>query len=298
MERRDKVKALLGGEVGSLTLKVAERRETRTCAERLVEGLLFHGDDGEPVPAFFVQPPPDAAAAPAVLCCHAHGARYEIGRKELLEGRASLQSPYAADLIGLGAAVLCLEMPCFGAPATEEESAASKACLWHGRTLFGRMLAEQVAGIDYLSNAPGIDPDRIGTMWFSMGGTHAWWLAALDPRIKAAVSMCCFADLDCLIRTGSHDGHGHYMTVPGLLRTTSTGRLAGLAAPRAHLVCAGMKDWSTPPDCFERARTELTEAYAAKHAQDMLGFHVEPASGHQETPAMRRAVLDFLQRRL
>ena len=41
-------------------------------------------------------------------------------------------------------------------------------------------------------------------------------LAALDDRIKAVAHLCCFADYDTMIELGAHDGHGHYMTIPGL----------------------------------------------------------------------------------
>ncbi|MCP4385922.1 MAG: prolyl oligopeptidase family serine peptidase, partial [Hyphomicrobiales bacterium] len=235
---------------------------------------------------------------PALLYCHAHGDRYSIGREELLDSRPALQGPYAADLVERGFAVLCLEMPCFGERMGGIESAMSKAHHWHGRTLFGRMLAELVAGIDFLAAHPAVDTARIGAIGFSMGGTHAWWLAALEPRLKAAVSMCCFADMACLIEADAHDGHGAYMTVPGLLRDSSTGRLAGLAAPTPQLFCVGLKDWSTPAACFGRARNEIESAYNAAGCGDALEFHVEPEAGHEETPAMRKRVLDFLSGRL
>jgi dienelactone hydrolase len=144
---------------------------------------------------------------------------------------------------------------------------------------------------------PGVDPDRVAVMGISMGGTLAWWLAAMEPRLAAAVSMCCFADLARLIETGAHDRHGIYMMVPGLLAVTSTGRLSGLAAPMPLLHCVGFADWSTPEDAYRLAKAELLAAYAAAGA-DPPRFHEAQAPGHEETPEMRAAVAAFLEDRL
>ncbi len=295
IERRD-IHALLGNQ----TVRFVEctRRSTSSVGDARVDDLAFRTDRGSSVPAYFAVPDSAPGPGPALLYCHAHGNRYDIGREELLAGRKSLQAPYLDDLAALGLRVLCLEMACFGERSTSAESAAAKAGLWRGAPLFGTMLAELSAGIDFLAAHPDIDAQRIGVLGFSRGGTHAWWSSALDERVRAAASLCCFADLDCLIETGAHDGHGHYMVVPGLLRTVSTGALAGLCAPRALLVCVGLEDWSTPRECFEKARGELETQYARRGAAANLAFHVEPQTGHEETPAMRRQVLAFLGRHL
>jgi pimeloyl-ACP methyl ester carboxylesterase len=160
------------------------------------------------------------------------------------------------------------------------------------------MLGEQRAGLDWMLAQPGVDRGRAAVMGISMGGTLAWWLAALDPRLAAAVSMCCFADLARLVETGAHDGHGIYMTVPGLLAATSTGRLSGLAAPTALLHCVGFADWSTPEDAFRIAEAEVRDAYARAGAGGALRFHEARAPGHEETAEMRAAVSAFLEERL
>ncbi len=284
--------ALLGSDFGHVDLGPPKITARQTVADRPFEQLIFNASTGADIPAYFLHPPgPDA---PAILYCHAHGGRYDIGKTELTDGRPALTGPYLGDLAAAGYAVLCLEMPCFGARAGQKEDATAKALLWHGKTLFGQMLAELSAGITYLARHPDIDPNRIATCGISMGGTHAWWLAALDPRVRAAVSLCCFADLARLIETGAHDGHGNYMTVPGLLDLTSTGNLAGLTAPRAQFHGVGLQDWSTPMDAFEIARAESEHNY--KTNSDQLQFHVENDTGHTETDTMRRAALQFLSR--
>ena len=261
----------------------------------ILEDLLFEGAGGELISALFLRPPDGNDAVPAVVYAHAHGNRYDMGREELTEGRPALQGPYAKDLVAIGVSVLCLEMPCFGARQHPGESERSKALLWRGETLFGQMLAEQMAGVSFLAAHPMVRADRIGALGFSMGSTLVWWLAAMDERICATSALCSFADLETLVDMGAHDVHGIYMSVPGLLHVARSGLIAGLAAPRALQICVGLQDWSTPVGAFEVARHDLEAAFAGG---GRLAFHVEPDTAHEETSAMRRAVLNFLRHEL
>ncbi|WP_323764810.1 alpha/beta hydrolase family protein [Marinovum sp.] len=250
--------------------------------------------DGEPAPAWFLRPA--SGRVPAVVYAHAHGNTYTLGRDELTEGRAALQGAYGPVLVAAGLAALCIEMPAFGARQSPDEAARAKAALWQGETLWGQMLAEQRAGVDFLAAHPQVDATRIGALGLSMGCTLAWWLAALDPRIRATSALCCFADMAELVRLGAHELHGDFMTVPGLLPLARTGQIAGLIAPRALQIAVGLGDPLTPPRAFEIARADVTAAYAG--ASEALSFHIEPDDGHRETPAMRAAVLAFLRRAL
>ncbi|MFD2263902.1 dienelactone hydrolase family protein [Lacibacterium aquatile] len=271
--------------------RVLSRRE-ETRGAMAVEHLLLDLGTGEPVPAVLTRPT-TPGPHPAVLYCHAHGARYAIGLRELLEGRPSLLSPYGPLLAEMGFVSLCVEMPTFGARQEPAEGPLSKALLWRGETLFGLMLRELAGGVDYLVARPDVDAARIATFGLSMGATQAFWLAALDERIAAAAHLCCYTDLASLVATGAHDLHGHYMTVPGLLALTSTGAIAGLVAPRPQLICIGYDDPLTPRGAVEKALRETGDAYGTSQA---LVFHGEEGVGHRETEVMRERVIEFLTR--
>lgn len=295
MELADRLRHLLGPGFSRPGLGAVARVGQADCCGWRLEKLRFEGRDGEQVSASFLHPPDGHPPVPAVIYAHAHGNRYHMGCEELTEGRPALQGPYAPDLVRLGIAALCIEMPCFGARQQPGESARAKAALWKGETLWGQMLAEQIAGVDFLAAHPAIRPDGIGALGFSMGSTLAFWLAALDARVRACAAQCSLADLETLIGKGAHDGHGIYMTVPGVLPVARTGQIAGLIAPRALHVSVGLQDWSTPKAAFDVARQDLETAFATG---GQLSLHVEPDTGHEETPAMRRAVLAFLSSEL
>lgn len=241
----------------------------------------------------FVTRPLGAGPHPAILFGHSHGAVYTLGAEELLVGRDYLHSPPGPALARAGYVTLSIDMPAFGERATASEGYLSKALLWYGRSLFGQMLEDHSAALTYLASRPDVDARRIGAFGISMGCTLSYWLAAIDERIAATAHLCCFADFRTMIAIGAHDGHGIYLVVPGLLEEADAGDIAALVAPRPQLICIGEADPLTPPAAFERAWEVAKAAYAAQGGQLLLLR--EPGIGHQETTAMREAVLAFFR---
>jgi dienelactone hydrolase len=259
----------------------------------VMETLAWTSTIGERIPAVLLRPA-GAGPYPAVLYCHAHGGRYDIGKRELIEGRSGLLGPLGPLLARTGVVVLCVEMPAFGERAEPGESSRAKERLWRGDTLFGAMLRDLGQGLHHLRHRPDVDPARIAAFGISMGAAHAFWMAALEPRIARVAHFCAYADVDTLIRSGSHDRHGHYMTVPGLLEHFSTGAICGLIAPRPQLIAIGARDPLTPPAAVTTALVETRKAYREAGSLDALAILEEPDVGHQETPIFRQALLDFL----
>ena len=253
--------------------------------------LRFRTAGDEAVRGYLCRPPTDAPM-PVVLVLHAHGNRHDIGAEELMAGRPALAAPLGPALALRGIAALCLDMPCFGTRAGTSEGAAAKAALWYGRSLAGQMVGESHAALDWLAAAPWVLRGRIGVFGFSMGATLGYWLAAVDPRVRALAQECCLADFGALIALDAHDLHGPYLTVPGLLEVAGNGQIAGTVAPRAQFIGLGDLDPLTPPAATAQALVQVEAAYAK--AGGRLLIHRESSSGHVETPAMRAAMLDFL----
>ena len=250
----------------------------------------------EPVPAYLARPRALTGRAPTVLFNHSHGGGYSIGKQEFVEGRSYLQpTPYAKELTDLGYVALCIDHWVFGERSHTSEGDTFKAMLWEGRVLWGMMVYDSLRALDFLLERPEVDPQRAATLGISMGSTMAWWLAALDERVKVTVDICCLTDFHTLLAKKGLGLHGVYYYVPSLLKHFTTAQINALIAPRAHLGLAGLQDPLTPVEGLDLIDRELQAVYADQgHPErwQLLRYDV----GHMETAEGRREIVAFLQR--
>jgi len=293
--RRDELYSLMGdlpdrhGALGA-TLVGQEKREGY-----LLEKLLLSLNGLEPVPAYFTRPL-GAGPFPTILYNHAHGGDYELGKDELIKGRKALQDPpYAQALAQQGYAALCIDTWAFGERRGRTELEIFKLMLWSGQVMWGMMVYDSLRAVDYLVSRPDVDASRLGTLGISMGSTMAWWTAALDPRIKVCIDICCLTDYQALIAARGLDGHGIYYYVPRLLQHFTTAQINALIAPRPHLSLAGLYDRLTPPAGLDAIDRELRQVYAAEGSPEAWRLS-RYAIGHFETAAMRAEIMAFLEK--
>ena len=271
------------------------------CEERdgyILEKLDLDLNGMEKVPAYFLRPKSVNGPVPAILYNHAHGNEYQLGKDELMLGRSQLTDPpYAEVLTSLGYCVLCVDAWSFGDRALRDELTVFKEMLWKGQVLWGMMVYDSLRALDYLVERPEVDSERVGTIGLSMGSTMAWWLAALDTRIKVCVDICCLTDFQAFVDANSLHEHGIYYFVPGLLNHFTSAEINSLIAPRAHLSLAGNLDPLTPPVGLDRIERHLTDVYQSLGRSDswkLLRYDV----GHEETPEMREEIVSFLRQHL
>ena len=249
----------------------------------------------ETVPAYLARPRAITGRVPAVLFDHSHGGGYKIGKQEFIEGRSYLQPvPYAKVLTDLGYIGLCIDSWVFGERSHTSEADTFKAMLWQGQVLWGMMVYDGLRALDFLVKRPDVDPRRLGTLGMSMGSTMAWWLAALDERIKVTVDINCLTDFHALLARKALALHGVYYFVPGLIKRFTTAQINALIAPRAHLGLAGLRDKLTPVEGLDVIDRELQQVYAKLGHPErwkLLRYDVE----HQETPEGRQAIIAFLE---
>lgn len=272
-------------------VEVRSREET---PHYMLERLVLDLNGEEPVPAVFTKPKGASGRLPTILFNHSHGGGYNIGKKEYLEGRSYLSTPpYAEELAKLGYAGLCFDTWAFGERAKRKESEIFKDMLWKGQVMWGMMVFDSLRAVEYLLSRQDVDAAKLGTLGISMGSTMAWWVAALDERIKVCVDICCLTDFDALAAENGFDRHGVYYYVPALRKHFTTAQINALIAPRAHLGLAGIRDNLTPVAGLDRIERELNEVYAAEGKPEnwkLLRYDV----GHQETPEGRAAIRQFL----
>lgn len=251
----------------------------------------------EIVPAYFVKPKNVKDKYPTILYNHGHGLNYELGKEELLIGHKGLiQEPfYAEELTRNGYAALCIDNWAFGERKSRTESEIFKFMLWHGQVMWGMMVYDSLRAIDYLISRDDVDSSRIGTMGLSMGSTTAWWVSALDTRIKACISICCLTDFYSLIDTYGLDRHGIYYYVPGLLNHFETAEIVSLISPRPHLSLNGNYDPLTPTAGLIKIDKFLKEVYKNDNSEDSWVLR-RYDTGHYETAIMRKEIISFLKK--
>lgn len=271
-------------------------RKIERRAHFTVENLVLDLNGTDPVPALFVKPKDAKGALPTVLFQHSHGGRYTVGKNELLRSAPYMQKQsYARDLTDAGFAVLAIDHWNFGARHTRTESSLFKEMLWDGRVLWGQMVFDSLRAMDYLVSRADVDAGRIGTVGMSMGSTMAWWHAALDPRVRCVVDLCCMTDFHELIRSRGLDEHGPYYYVPDLLTHFDTASINALIAPRAHLSMNGWADALTPAKGLRKIDRAMKKIYHA--SGNAAAWRMENHAGkHVETAGMRVAAVEWLAR--
>ncbi|HEX7895974.1 MAG TPA: alpha/beta hydrolase family protein [Terriglobales bacterium] len=266
-----------------------------------LQRLVLNLNGQEPVPALLLIPDKLQTPAPGLLYIHWHGGMYDLGKEQLLKG-VSVQPPYAPVCAEKGLVTLAIDSWCFGERKHERdgktgEEDAFKLMLWNGQVLYGMMMFDEFRALDYLASRPEVDPQRLGAFGMSMGATKAWWLAALDPRVKVCMDVCCLTDYQELIKAHSLKEHGIYYYVPSLLKHFQTAQINELIVPRPHLSVNGRRDPLTPPAGVEKIRDYLLPLYR-EHGREQ-DCHIELFDcAHQELPEMRALVLEWIDRYL
>lgn len=255
----------------------------------------------EPVPALLLIPDKIQKPAPGMLFIHWHGGMYDLGKEQLLVGDKA-QPAYAPVCAEKGLVTLAIDSWCFGErkqvePGRVGEEDAFKLMLWRGRVLWGMMMFDEFRALDYLASRPEVDATRLGAMGMSMGSTKAWWLAALDPRVKLCLDVCCLTEFEELIQINNLKGHGIYYYVPSLLKHFSSAQINELIVPRPRLSVNGRQDLLTPPEGVEKVRDYLLPLYR-KHGRE-ADCRIELFDcAHVELPEMRKLNLEWMDKYL
>jgi dienelactone hydrolase len=278
-------------------------REDR--GEYVFEKFEFDNEAGAVVPGYLLLPKGVSGKVPGLLYCHWHGGEYEIGKEELFQARHTPEPP-GPTLAKRGFAVLAIDAYCFGerngrgpgGPGEKGgsgEMTASKFNLWIGRTLWGMILRDDLMALDYLASRPEVNADRLAVMGMSMGATRAWWLMALDERLKNAVPICCLTRYQNLIQHADLKAHGIYYYVPNLLNHFDTEAIVALLAPRPVLFLDGDRDSTSPVDGIHEIESAVRPIYRLYNKEANFQSLVFSGQGHVYTQEMWNKTLKWLE---
>jgi dienelactone hydrolase len=274
------------------------------------ERISYNVEPGERVPAYLFLPgdlrPGERCAA--VFAHHQHAGQFHLGKSEVAGLAGNPEQAYALELARRGYVVLAPDAICFeerspynGNVDTPLQPAAGRDYelfeltkrLLHGSCLQTKMVWDMQRGLDYLESRPEVNPASLGCIGHSLGGQQTLFLAALDERVRAAVSSCGFASMKTVLRDGITHNLGAY--VPGWLAHGDVGDLLAEVAPRAFLALNGAADRIFPIDGLHDSYAVARKAYAAAGCAERLAVGVYPG-GHGFTDEMRSRAYAWLDR--
>lgn len=244
-------------------------------------------EEGLSATGYLFRPKNAAGRLPAILCCHGHG---KWG-KESVMGQAcasdalaygrDLNYDYGLQMAKTGFVTIAIDWRGFGerddrrAPHWHDIAHGRDQCNLHflnatmfGMTLLGMNVNDGQRTLDYLCDQPFVDPNRIGVMGLSFGGTMTTWMSICDERIKAS-DIICYSDRfeQFAIRRANYCGS---QMTPGLYDLCDVPDLHGLIAPRPLLIEIGASDECFLVDDAMSCYREVEKIYAAAGVSDRL----------------------------
>ncbi|MHC4116232.1 MAG: alpha/beta hydrolase family protein [Planctomycetota bacterium] len=305
-ELRKTLKLLLG-DIPPLFTPEATIHKRESRGDYTLERFTFENGVGDTVYGYTLIPAAHKGPGPAILYNHYHAAKYELGKEEVLT-REHPQLDFATgeELARKGYVVQAIDAYAFGerrfqGPAgkaeqgVETESSLFKTFLWQARTLWGMMVRDDLLALNHLVSRSEVDPDRIAAMGMSMGSTRTWWAAALDERIKVAISVACLTRYQNLIAHGAVREHGIYYYVPNMLaERIDAESVIGLIAPRPHLTLTGDRDAGSPADGVQIINVFQKHLYKCYGKEQNFRGLLYPGVGHTYTPEMWEETVNWL----
>ena len=281
-----------------LKAKTTGRLETDSYTRETIE---FNTTPWFRVPGYFYVPKNVPLPAPALLVLHEWGGPMLFGadrvsgepvhpvvtkHRATYTGGRALADWYASK----GYAVIVIDAYHFGKrapralgglPATYDPSTLDDATLakyedlarqnlylgvrelnWAGTTWAGVNFGDDSRCVDYLLSRKEVDGTRIGCTGLSGGGWRTNMIAALEPRVKATVSVGWMTTGDTQQAYNLAGAIGTFCLLPGVWNRLDVPDLIAMAAPRACMVVGGTEDLLFPPLGQKDATRRITEAFS------------------------------------
>ena len=166
-----------------------------------------------------------------------------------------------------------------------------------GAVWAGLIVSDDRRCLDFLAAREDVDATRLGCFGLSYGAFRTNYLAALDERIRAAVSVCWMSTLDGQLGYNTRGSLGWFMTANPLFSRLDIPDLGALAAPRAFMALSGLDDIMLQPFGITDAHQHLRKAYIAAGCPEKLGSLILPG-GHHFQVERQAAAWSFLARHL
>jgi dienelactone hydrolase len=176
--------------------------------------------------------------------------------------------------------------------------------------------------IDYLETRPDVDASRIGLGGTSKGGIETYLAAAVDPRIAVSVPERGVQSFKWALDHAAWDSRAwtfrealeaaareskaavnaaflrqfYDRVAPGIYGEFDAPSMLPLAAPRPMLVINGDSDPRTPMAGVRQSAAAAERAYTAAGARDKFVLQVMADTGHENTPEIEKAMVEWFVR--
>ena len=251
--------------------------------------FVINGEEGYAFPLVLRVPKGAKGKIPLFICVQGHstGMHNSLGKVKYPKTDVNFiekeHCNYAAEAVDRGFAAVTVEMRNFGEMGADPENGAPQCHIatmnniMMGRTTIGERANDIGRCIDaVLAHFDVVDPEKIMLMGISGGGTATYYTAAIDERIKLAVSIGAVCTYDSSISAIKHCVCNF---VPGIVNYFGIGDLGGLIAPRKLVAVSGKLDSIFPDYGMREAFGRVKEMYEAAGVPENCAF-VTGEGGH------------------
>ncbi|MEN8230004.1 MAG: hypothetical protein ABFS38_17725 [Bacteroidota bacterium] len=248
-----------------------------------IEKLYYESLPGLYVPANLYIPDGMEEPGPAILYLCGHSITQKVRYQ-----------PYPRKFAELGFVCLIIETIQMGEVRGEHHGCYARGWFQlysRGYNPGGVELWNAIRGLDLLSERPEVDPEKLGVTGLSGGGSQSWYIAAADPRVKAASPVCGASTLKAQITTRTVDGHCDCM-MPINTYQIDFQDIGALIAPRPLLIAQADRDGLNTIESVRELYNDTKKMYDLYGVPENLGL-VESPGGHSYHKISRQEIHSF-----
>lgn len=307
-QRRENIRARLLDTIGIPPVSRNTRSIQIVSEERLGEyvrsKISYDVGEGERITAYLLRSEHLKNPAPAILALHQ---TVPSGKDEVVGLNGCPDFTYGHELALRGYIVLAPDHLTAGEriyPGKDSFDSGPFYEQYPDWSMVGKNLEDSKSAIDVLYALEEVDPERIGVIGHSHGGHNAIFAAALDDRIRAAVSNCglsVFSEEEERLEWSLEEG---YIYIPKLRKffledidpPFDLHEVAALIAPRPWLNISSYDDPAYGNQEFlAEAGRQLYQVYNLHQAPKAFGYYMH-GNGHSFPKSARELAYGWLDR--
>ena len=176
--------------------------------------------------------------------------------------------------------------------SVEQHFMAGASAILAGDNFARYMIHDSMRAIDYLQSRAEVDGDKIGATGCSGGGTQTTFVAALDPRVKAAAPACYMQSFEVLFPGDIGDSEQSW---PGLIAAGLDQKdFVEAFAPKPWLIASTDGDFFRPAGA-KAVYDEAKAYYKLLDAESQVAW-VVGSGPHGTPPEVRQAIYGWFTR--